>query len=342
MNETIKIKRKFLSALLRTGAFTTLAMMPLAIHMKFYMVAVFQVFLVLSLLMTDFYIKKKLKNFTLASFASFSLAFITTSVVSFFGDRDIFYWFLLFPPATMFAFGLKNGLKWNILSIAILFFLLFYQHFYRDLTQNSAIIILSSYVALFLISYFLEKARQTIETQLETISLTDFLTSAKNRRGFDQELRQIIEMSKRTHRTFCLVFLDIDNFKQVNDRYGHDVGDEILVAITRVIKENLRTNDEIFRIGGEEFAILLQETDLAGGEFFGKRLRLAICKFKFPSVKKLTVSMGLVQYQPGDNRENLMKRTDKMLYLAKENGRDRIEMEKMSGNTRNMDCALTP
>ncbi|MDH4263438.1 MAG: GGDEF domain-containing protein [Spirochaetia bacterium] len=327
MNETLNIKRKFLSAIIRLAALATMLMAPVAIYMGFYLVVISQIILTIALFIADYYVKWKLNNFTMATLISFGLGFIATSIVTVIGDRDIFYWFLLFPPATMFAFGIKNGLKWNISTILIIVLLLINQVLHKGLPATSAIIIISSYTAIVFISYFLENARQTIENRLESISITDFLTNAKNRRGFDHALRQQIESSKRHGHVFCILSIDLDHFKKVNDLYGHDAGDQVLIAFTNLIKENLRLSDDLFRTGGEEFTIILPETNLSGADMFAKRLHKCINSFNFPYVKQITASMGLVQSNLDSDRESLLKRADKMLYLAKDHGRNRIETE---------------
>ncbi|MDH4200501.1 MAG: GGDEF domain-containing protein [Spirochaetia bacterium] len=333
MEEIVNIKRTFLSAVIRLAILATVLMVPVAMYMKLYLVCISQLILVAGFITADYYVRWKLDNFTLASVLSLGLAFLATALVAILGDRDIFFWFLLFPPASMFALGVKIGLRWNIFSLPAIFFLLVNQIISQKLPYTSAIVIFSSYTSLFLISYFLEKARQTIENKLETTTMTDFLTNAKNRRGFDHELRLLIESSRRHYQPFCLLFIDLDHFKAVNDRYGHDIGDEVLIVFTKLIQESLRINDEAFRTGGEEFAIILPQTEISGGRTFAERLRQSIKTFEFPCIKTITASMGLVQFYPDTKRDDLLKGADKMLYLAKDSGRDRIESEKFLAET---------
>lgn len=333
MEETVNIKRKFLSAIIRLAMLATLLMIPVAMYMKLYMVCISQLILIAAFATADYYIKWKLENFTLASLFTLGIGFLGIALVAILGDRDVFYWFLLFPPVSMFSLGVKNGFRWNIFSLPAILSLLVNQIFNQRLPYTSAIIIFSCYTTLFLISYFLEKARQSIESKLEITIMTDFLTNAKNRRGFDHELHLLIESSRRHYQPFCLLFIDLDHFKSINDKYGHDIGDKVLISFTRLIQENLRINDEAFRIGGEEFAVILPQTDIAGGTTFAERFQQSIKSHKFPCSKTITASIGLVQFYPDTERDDLLKSADKMLYLAKENGRNRIEIDNYYAQT---------
>jgi diguanylate cyclase (GGDEF)-like protein len=122
--------------------------------------------------------------------------------------------------------------------------------------------------------------------------------------------------------------LDLDHFKQVNDTYGHAVGDKVLVAITAAIRSLLRDIDVFGRLGGEEFAILQQETDLAGGRATAERLRAAVAETAVDTgntVLKVTISIGVALLSPDDSGlDEVLKRADDAMYEAKRSGRNQV------------------
>jgi len=330
--EVIFIKRKFLSAILRLAVIATLLMIPVSFRMGLQMVVPIQILVILALFWGDYYIRNKVTSFTIASILSIGIGFISITIITYLGEHDTFFWFLLFPATTMFSMGLKNGLRWNIFTLVILSALLARNLFLETMSISSVSIIFVCYIVMVIISYFIENARQSIENRLYETSLTDFLTNTKNRRAFDRTLKSLINNSTRYHHTFSLLSIDLDHFKFINDTYGHPVGDLVLIEFTHLISKNLRSTDEIFRIGGEEFALVLPETNLKGAEEFAIRLQDQIRSYTFDSKIRLTASMGIVQFEIGMDYKAILKQADKMLYRAKEKGRDRIEMEIIKTN----------
>jgi len=112
----------------------------------------------------------------------------------------------------------------------------------------------------------------------------------------------------------------------VNDVYGHDVGDYVLKALSQIAKKNIREIDYLIRWGGEEFLVIVLDTDLKGAEMMAEKIRHAIGNYSFEKVGRVTVSFGVTQYQEKDTEETFMKRVDDALYKAKEKGRDRVEV----------------
>ncbi|HET6855215.1 MAG TPA: diguanylate cyclase [Pyrinomonadaceae bacterium] len=159
----------------------------------------------------------------------------------------------------------------------------------------------------------------------EEAAFTDHLTGLANRRRFERQLeREVARMSRFGH-PFSLLMLDIDSFKNLNDSYGHDAGDEAIRRISRVLREGTRGIDLAARIGGEEFAILLVETNRNGGLEVAERLRMAIKALEIPRAGHITGSFGVAEC-PGDaqNSADILKAADVALYEAKRNGRDRV------------------
>ncbi len=165
--------------------------------------------------------------------------------------------------------------------------------------------------------------KKRFEEQLKKLATTDTLTQIHNRRKFEGFLSKEIEKVKKSKGTFCLIMFDIDNFKQINDKYGHDVGDYILKKLSKIIMNLLRENDKFARWGGEEFLILCPDTAIDKGVSIAERIRTKVKNTDFNSLK-ITVSIGVVQYSDGDTKKSLLKRVDKAMYLAKHTGKDKV------------------
>ncbi len=162
--------------------------------------------------------------------------------------------------------------------------------------------------------------------ECEMEAFTDYLTGLANRRRFEKALHKEITRSSRYERTFCLLWLDIDNFKQINDKYGHGAGDEVIKIVARILQKGIRGIDLAARVGGEEFAVLLPETDFESGCEVAERLHMAIKNIKIPNVGCVTASFGVASFpQHGKNSKNLVTAADTAMYEAKRLGRDRIE-----------------
>lgn len=155
----------------------------------------------------------------------------------------------------------------------------------------------------------------------------DPLTGAYNRIVMDQALSREMARSQRHRHPFSLVMVDIDHFKQLNDRHGHDLGDRVLKDFTRTLQRHMRSNDILFRYGGEEFLLLLPETDLAGAVRVAEKFRQAIeaVTLNPESKDQLTASFGVSSYpRHGNNLKTLIKSADHALYIAKSDGRNRV------------------
>ncbi|MGW8465462.1 GGDEF domain-containing protein [Pseudomonas sp. CLCA07] len=160
-------------------------------------------------------------------------------------------------------------------------------------------------------------------------ALRDPLTDTGNRIAMDQTLEREIEMSRRHLMPLSLLMLDIDHFKNVNDSYGHNAGDDVLKAVATAIKNQLRNVDMVFRFGGEEFLILLSNTTREVAAMVGERLRVAAQAQEYQAdgnAIELTVSLGCSTLLPGESAESLLRRADSALYVAKREGRNRLTM----------------
>lgn len=160
-----------------------------------------------------------------------------------------------------------------------------------------------------------------IET-LEEASLTDTLTGIGNRLKFNVHFNQYYKTSQRYKKEFSLILLDIDFFKQINDTFGHDQGDKVLVALAGIIRNHIRLSDILCRWGGEEFVILMPMTALDEANRVAENLKDAVAAEYFSVVGHLTCSFGVASYRHHDTTEMLFKRLDEALYRAKKSGRN--------------------
>ncbi len=163
--------------------------------------------------------------------------------------------------------------------------------------------------------------------QLEGIATMDALTQVWNRYRIEQAIETDIGLAMRLGQPSALLLLDVDFFKRINDRYGHEAGDAVLVTLAAAITQTLRDSDHLGRWGGEEFVILASNCNLENGEALAERIRKAVAASDFGSVGKVTISIGVSQWLPGDDRKSLLERADKAMYAAKQAGRNRVMTE---------------
>lgn len=159
--------------------------------------------------------------------------------------------------------------------------------------------------------------------RFEYLSVTDSLTEIYNRLKFDNVLESEIQRAKRFKRVFSLVMFDIDQFKDINDTFGHDAGDEFLKELTRGLAKHIRTTDTFARWGGDEFAVLVVETPIEGAVALAEKLRADTETTNF-AFGKVTCSFGVTEFKETDDLASIIKRVDNALYEAKTSGKNRI------------------
>ncbi len=167
---------------------------------------------------------------------------------------------------------------------------------------------------------------ERMRAELKGLATTDSLTKAYNRAKFEEIIELEIERAKRFKHPLSILMFDIDNFKGVNDTYGHGVGDEVLKEFTGIARAHTRRINHLIRWGGDEFIIVPVETALLGASILSERLRAAIEDFDFTKAGAVTASFGAAQYRDDDTKETLLKRLDDALYRAKANGGNKVEM----------------
>lgn len=167
---------------------------------------------------------------------------------------------------------------------------------------------------------------EELARSLDQRAATDPLTGLFNRRKFDRSLATEILRAERYNTQLSLILFDIDHFKKVNDTFGHQAGDQVLIDLSRYVAGHIRNSDTLARWGGEEFVILSPGNSGPMACLFAGNLLAGIGKIPFAEVGSITCSFGVAYYQPGDTAETLLARADDALYRAKSNGRNRIEL----------------
>lgn len=178
-------------------------------------------------------------------------------------------------------------------------------------------------------SQVMDELRRDLEI-VRREAFTDGLTGLGNRKAFDAEGERIIAETIETGRAFSLIMMDIDHFKDFNDSFGHQVGDQVLRLVARTLTDGIKRRDFAARYGGEEFAIILPETNLNGGMKVGDILRLAVANKDLVNratgekLGRITLSGGVAEHTVGESIDSLISRADQALYTAKHNGRNQI------------------
>jgi diguanylate cyclase len=161
-------------------------------------------------------------------------------------------------------------------------------------------------------------------------ALIDPLTQIINRRGFDNKLKDAIDKANNNETSLCLIMADIDHFKKINDTHGHLAGDSVLRMVAAVIKDSIKGRDQVARIGGEEFAVILPDTPFEGAMKLAENMRIAFeqrdlkKKNSKESLGKVTLSFGVTMHKKSEPADVFVDRADKALYKAKKNGRNRV------------------
>lgn len=196
----------------------------------------------------------------------------------------------------------------------------------QGLYINLLLCLLVTAIVLTLVSLAIRRYQQRIAA----LATTDVLTELPNRRGFDILAEQALQEAQREQSPLCAVLLDLDNFKLINDEHGHLAGDEVLQRFARQLRDRLRQSDILCRWGGEEFILLLKNTDRQAAHDLAEKLRQQCAEQRYAiagQTLQVTASLGLSQWQPGESLHSLLGRTDRALYRAKQSGRDRVCVE---------------
>ena len=255
-------------------------------------------------------------------------------------------WLFIMPTLIFYILGLKKGR----IVLGILFFTVigvFYIPGNPLLTTEYSLYFSSRFVGAFLCvsiiayvyEYTLEDGRNellSLSKKFDLLSRRDALTGLANRRDIIEKIENEVSRFERNQKTFCVLMLDLDNFKNVNDSYCHDCGDYVLTEIGRTLSESTQKKDCVARWGGEEFLILLPETSLRQATITAERLRVTIADkdFSYNEISlKITFSAGIAEYQQGLRVDDLINTADRLLYRAKRGGKNMVIADTTAQNS---------
>lgn len=236
-------------------------------------------------------------------------------------------------PRTMVAkYGSTNGFGWQvgdvigaqIVSVPASAALAEVRSTFGYYLAGAAGVVLSLFVALnWMLSSVLVKPIQSSQETLRRQAEEDPLTGVANRRSFNERLRLEAELAMHHRGPLSALMIDLDHFKKINDTHGHGVGDAVLKEVCQRINHKIRRHDLLGRLGGEEFAVILPQTDEAGALSLASSLLKAISDEAFDQVGTVTASIGLAQWEEGEDLDAFLGRVDAGLYAAKRSGRNR-------------------
>lgn len=267
---------------------------------------------------------RKLPIYILIGFVSISF-----TIINYYYHYDT-VWGLLFVPAVSIVFlhpkwktVLITGISFNLV-VAVIEFIIFSKG-YEDF-EGLPRLLSGAFVGwmIYLFISFLMISNFKLTESLNNLSLTDPLTNSYNRRFLELYIEKTLPVYSETDRELTVIMFDIDFFKKINDNYGHSIGDLILKRVTFTTTRLLRKYDVLIRTGGEEFLILLPETNLEQGVSIALRINEAVKIDSIDIGVPVTLSMGVEEYSKYESFDLLLQEVDKKVYRAKENGRNQV------------------
>jgi len=232
------------------------------------------------------------------------------------GPQQVYWAF----PALIGIFYLIRPREAVILAVVTLLALLPALLSSADSKETTTIIVTIMVTSMIGFAFSLITSRQ--REQLLVLATKDPLTGAGNRRGLDAKLAEVVNSFKRTAAKSSLILLDLDHFKKVNDIHGHAVGDQILRSITEIINLRIRVTDSLYRIGGEEFIVVLEGADLHRAVHLAEQLRTLVDANELVPDHAVTISLGVAELKDGESANDWLHRADEALYRAKDAGRN--------------------
>lgn len=246
---------------------------------------------------------------------------------------SVFSWLLVLPLLVFFLLGQSIGLALSLLAVAGSIWLAVDRFGWPQSSDDIAYAAnfgLALLVVIAMANAF-ERSRRANEEQLRIIAATDALTGLKNRSRLRDDFEKLIRLTERQRSSLSVLLIDIDHFKTINDRFGHAAGDTVLKAVAGGFRDRLRNSDHVYRMGGEEFLVLLPDTDIQQASDVAESLRQHLASLSPASDDPdpgLTVSIGVAGLGPdGTNVDALLRTADQRLYWCKANGRNRIKAD---------------
>lgn len=233
------------------------------------------------------------------------------------------YWLYPSMVTAYFLLTLKWAILLNVLAIILLLPALIP---YVETVNLMRILLTLCITNMF--SFVFAKTVKDTHQKLTLMATHDALTSAGNRLALDTKLAEELNKQKRYPSSSCLILFDLDNFKNINDEFGHIIGDHVLIGLVKIVLSRIRGTDFIYRFGGEEFIIFPMSIELPKAIKFADEIRALIEESKIVDNLVVTASFAVAQYQQGESAENWIHRADIALYQAKKSGKNRVTAAK--------------
>lgn len=282
-------------------------------------------------LITYFYLNKS-KNQLLAGWVSSLLLalFIIFLVIYTQGKMNTFALVMIYPLLSFAVLDKKHGtISFVFYSAIILAIILYGQtHWAMEYPAESFVNVFIALLTCGITIYYFEHTKEEAIQSLYQTSITDELTGLWNRKMFEQTLQTEIAYANRHKTPLSMAIFDLDFFKHINDHYGHDIGDIILQQFSQLLKKRVRQEDYVARWGGEEFALILPNTNIEGAKSVVRTILACVRKFDFEMAQQITVSAGIGEYHPGLTPQEFFRLVDHALYQAKKQGRDQYQIAK--------------
>lgn len=287
-------------------------------------------FALYSAVLLFFVLRKPYSRWLACAFVLPAIAVILAAMFHPQTPSNVYLWTFLFPILTYALLGRQPGLV--VTFIATVLALGAYLSKTGDITVGSHFLVMTDVVIclsiIWVVVHLYERYREKTVEAFHRLATTDELTGLQNRRQMEKAFTHLSKIAERQQQVLAVVVMDLDHFKQINDRWGHDAGDAVLIHISKLLQECLRKSDWAFRIGGEEFCLLLQVETPGGATKVAETIRRLIestpCYYEGREIA-LSASIGVAMY-PEEEKvfEKLLQRADEYMYHAKENGRNRV------------------
>lgn len=284
-----------------------------------YILGVGSLVLVLSLTLNAWTINRGKYNPSLILYGLIPIIIIYLSFLL--QNQGIIGIFWCYPSTIVFYFILPEKKAW-IANIVLL--VLAFPQISQIVELPLAVRAMTTLVGVSAFSAIFVRVITNQQLQMHALAVTDPLTGVHNRALLTDTLEQATLQGNRTDVPMTLVSLDLDHFKSINDRLGHDTGDIVLKGVGEYLTKTIRATDKIFRMGGEEFLVLLYGSNIEGGTQFAEKLRAEIALLALIPEQRVTVSIGVATLQSGEDRNKWMRRCDEKLYRAKSSGRNKV------------------
>jgi diguanylate cyclase (GGDEF)-like protein len=246
---------------------------------------------------------------------------ITAAITLSLATQGVIGAFWCYPTVLFFHFVLSRRIA-NLCSLALL--LVATAMVFRFLGLHVTIRFSVSLILTIVIVNTIQNIIRDLQARLVDQAITDPLTGVYNRRHMESRLAEALESSRRRSAPASLLLIDIDHFKRINDEHGHEAGDAVLKGLVSVVRAHARKVDLLFRMGGEEFVVLLPDTPESSAAAMAEKLRQSIAETALLDGRPVTVSIGVAGMQAGDTVESWVRESDSAMYAAKEAGRNRV------------------